>query len=407
MVLFIVLLFLLTVTVYSFRGFLKSLNIPVRKLLWGYGWAVVVFVAGVLAIWYRQVVNYSNVSGVLNILISVAFVIFLILLFAFCCFIIDDLKRVLEWCVLSISQKRFARYPKRSNLAGFVAVLLSGVVVLLVMYGALFGITHYKVHRITFEHEDVPSSFDGFKIAQISDMHLGTFAHVSQIEKGLKKLQHEQPDLIVFTGDMVNNLSSEAEPYVEIINSLKAAYGKFAILGNHDYAHYAGDLSPQEREEDVNRLRVHLANMGFDLLENESTTIHRNSDSIFIAGVENWGIAPFPQYGDLDKALAGVDSSGFIILLSHDPSHWTEKVIDFPRNVALTLSGHTHGMQFGIELVGFKWSPVQYRYRNWAGMHSSKGRSLYVNRGFGSIGFPGRVGVRPEITIIELKSTSF
>ncbi|MCF8362831.1 MAG: metallophosphoesterase [Prolixibacteraceae bacterium] len=304
----------------------------------------------------------------------------------------------------SLIRRKITRFVSHSKASGFIAFSFSALLLILIMYGTIWGFSNYKTHTVQFQHENIPEAFDGFKIVQISDMHLGTYGSIKQVEKGLKLVKKQQADLIVFTGDMVNNISTEATPYVDVLKNITAPFGKYAILGNHDYAHYAGDLTELKMQTDTENLRKIIKQMGFEMLENEHEVIHKSNDSIILAGVENWGIAPFPQYGDLDKALKGLKNNNFVVLLSHDPSHWDKQVLQHPVDIALTLSGHTHGMQFGIELGGYKWSPVQYRYGKWAGLYQHNKKFLYVNRGFGGIGFPGRVGIRPEITVIELKS---
>lgn len=404
MIWYVSLLIFIALIAYSFCGFKGAFKARTSKLLMIYGTLLTVFTGVILLMWQRQTMDYGNVSFLLNLLIGLVTVLFLFLLFSIFFFGIEDITRFLAWAFGSLIKTKIRAYPKRSIIIARTVLLIGVFTLTLVLYGVFFGFSHYKVHHVVVEHEDIPESFNGYTIAQLSDMHLGTFGRIQQVEKGLLLLQNENPDLILFTGDLVNNLSSEAIPYVDLLKALNAPYGKFAVLGNHDYAHYAGQLAKIDQEADELKLRNILNAMGFSILENLNTAIHCGNDSIVIAGVENWGIAPFPQYGDLSEALAGVSDSNFVVLLSHDPSHYTEQVLGFPVQVDLTLSGHTHGMQFGFELFNFKWSPVQYRYSKWAGLYEENNRFLYVNRGFGGIGFPGRIGIRPEITIIELRS---
>lgn len=404
MILIVSLLILITLIVYSFLGFKGAFKTRTSKLLMVYGVFLTIFVSGILLIWQRQTSDYGNVTLWLNVLVGMLTAIFLLLLFSIFFFGIEDISRLFVWAFASLVKMKARAFPKRSFFVARTLLFIGVLTLFLVLYGVFFGFSHYRVHRVVFEHDDIPKSFDGYTVAQLSDMHLGTFGSIRQVEKGLKLLQNEHPDLLLFTGDLVNNRSLEAIPYIDLLKALNAPYGKFAVLGNHDYAHYAGQLAEIDQEADELKLRGILNAMGFTILENQNTSIFRGNDSIVIAGVENWGIAPFPQYGDLSKALVGVSDSSFVVLLSHDPSHWTEEVLNYPVQVDLTLSGHTHGMQFGIEWSNFKWSPVQYRYSKWAGLYMHNNSSLYVNRGFGGIGFPGRIGIRPEITIIELRS---
>ncbi len=398
----LILLVFIAFTAYSYFGFHSSLKASHRKLLRVFGLLLALIIIGNLFIWHRQLTNYGNTSIGLNLLIGLFTTLFLTLLISLIIFLAEDIVRFFIWIARSFTKKK--NYPKRVRATAQTALALGTFTLILVFYGVLIGFTHYKVHRVVFEHENIPKEFDGFTIAQLSDMHLGTFGSVKQVEKGIEMLQHETFDMLVFTGDLVNNVSAEAVPYIDLLKSIKAPYGKYAVLGNHDYAHYAGRLTPHEQEDDLEQLRTYLAAMNFIVLENRHENIHRGHKHIVLAGVENWGIAPFPQYGDLEKALTGINDTDFVLLLSHDPSHWSKQVLNFPVQIELTLSGHTHGMQLGIELNNFKWSPVQYRYPNWSGMHREQNQFLYVNRGFGGIGFPGRIGIRPEITIIELRS---
>jgi predicted MPP superfamily phosphohydrolase len=224
------------------------------------------------------------------------------------------------------------------------------------------------------------------------------------VKLGLETIQNLAPDLILFTGDLVNNTSDEFDKFIPYLKALSAPLGKFAILGNHDYGLYYKWESDEAKAQNEQRIRNHHDSIGFDLLENQNRTIEKNGAKINLLGVENWGRPPFPPKGNLDKAKEGIVDNTFNLLLSHDPHHWEDIVLNDSQHIHLTLSGHTHGMQMGIELPGWKWSPVSLRYKNWAGLYQEKGQYLYVNRGFGHIGFPGRVGIKPEITFLELKS---
>lgn len=292
--------------------------------------------------------------------------------------------------------------PERTRFVSQVGLLLAGIPFVSFIYGMTRGKHDYKVHRHTLYFDDLPEAFDGFTITQISDIHAGSFRNAAAVQRGIDLINAQNSDLFVFTGDLVNNEAKEIEPWQDHFGQIKAPYGKFAILGNHDYGDYISWRSWQEKAHNLHTLKLHHASIGHRLLLDEHVTIEREGQSITLLGVENWGHG-FGQRGDLEKALLGVDKNTFKILLSHDPSHWDAQVKDHTSDIHLTLSGHTHGMQFGIELPGLRWSPVKYRYPNWAGMTSHCGRYLYVNRGFGFLGFEGRVGIWPEITVIELK----
>ena len=249
----------------------------------------------------------------------------------------------------------------------------------------------------------MPSSFDGYQITQISDIHSGSFDNKQKVEYAVDLINQQQSDVLFFTGDLVNNKTSEMDNWKVIFSKLKAKDGLFSVLGNHDYGDYMRWPNKQAKSQNFQDMLDLQKEMGFNLLLNESRYIQKNEERIAIVGVENWGKG-FKQKGDLDQAVSGIEANDFKILLSHDPSHWEYKVVDHPMHFHLTLSGHTHGMQFGIEIPGFiKWSPVKWRYKFWAGIYNKAGQVLNVNRGFGYLAFPGRVGIWPEITVITLK----
>jgi len=272
--------------------------------------------------------------------------------------------------------------------------------------GMIRGRTHVKIFREQIGLETLPPSFNGLKIVQLSDIHLaGFYNQPDHIRNVVKQVNRLGADLILFTGDMVHNFSEEMDPFITIFNQLSAPLGKLAILGNHDYGHYFAWESEQAERANLERVKDQIRAAGFDLLLNEHRTLSLNGDSLEIVGVENWGKPPFPQEGDLVKAMEGSSPGLMKILLSHDPSHWNLKVKG-REPIALTLSGHTHGMQFGIEIGKFRWSPSRWTYKQWAGLYRENGQYLYVNRGLGYTGFPGRVGIRPEITLLTLTNES-
>ena len=287
-------------------------------------------------------------------------------------------------------------------------ILISGAVLGLFTFisfgmGMARGRTHVKVFRETVHIKRLPDTFDGLRIVQLSDIHLaGFYKHPGYIRKVVKLVNELEPDLLCFTGDMVHNFSEEVDPFTEILNGILAPLGKYAVLGNHDYGTYYNWDSKEEEAANLERVKAQIRASGFDLLLNENRVISLNGDSLTLIGVENWGKPPFPQMGDLPRAMSGVHPDHIKILLSHDPSHWDLQVSN-KKDIDLTLSGHTHGMQFGIEIGKFRWSPSKWTYRHWAGLYKENGQQLYVNRGLGYTGFPGRVGIRPEITLITLK----
>ncbi len=272
-----------------------------------------------------------------------------------------------------------------------------------IVHGMTRGKYRFKTHRVTLSFPDLPDAFDGFTITQLSDIHSGSFDDRPEVQKGIEMANAQNSDLMVFTGDLVNNKATEMDHWIEAFAKLKAPFGKFSILGNHDYGDYVPWPSQEAKMQNLQDVKDLHPKIGFKLLLNESVTIEKDGQSIQLVGVENWGERGFTKHGDLKQAMSDVPNEAFKILLSHDPSHWNAQVIPYPSLIQLTLSGHTHGLQFGIELFGFKWSPIKYIYKHWAGLYEKAGQYLYVNRGFGFHGFPGRVGIHPEITVITLK----
>jgi len=294
--------------------------------------------------------------------------------------------------------------PSRNRIITLGSVLLTAIPFFSMLYGMTFGKYRYTVDKIKLSFSDLPTSFDGFKIIQISDIHSGTFDSIVQVRKGIDLIMDQKADLILFTGDLVNSNKNEIDPYIETFSHLSAPYGMFSVMGNHDYYGMyripKGDYASKSAylSDFYNKHKL----MGFEILNNSSKTITKQDGSISLIGVENWGAGPFPKKGDLTKALDGVSENAFSILMSHDPTHWDHHVLKHPQKIHLTLAGHTHGMQFGINFLGIKWSPVKYRYKRWMGIYKELDQFLYVNRGFGFLAWPGRVGMRPEVTLIEL-----
>jgi uncharacterized protein len=292
--------------------------------------------------------------------------------------------------------------PTRRALISQIGLGLAAIPFAGIIYGMLKGKYDYRVHRHQIFFKDLPEAFDGFTITQLSDIHAGSFDDPEAVKRGVALANAQQSDILFFTGDMVNNEAVELEPYLDIFGALTAPLGKFSILGNHDYGDYKWWASPAEKAANLKQLKTHHKTLGFNLLLDENLEIERNGQKLTLIGVENWGHG-FAQYGNLAKAMTGVAQDSFKILLSHDPTHWEKQVKAAENHIHLTLSGHTHGAQMGVEIGGFKWSPIKYRYPKWAGLYEENGRYLHINRGFGFLGFSGRVGIAPEISVIELK----
>lgn len=324
-------------------------------------------------------------------------------------FIVDDIRRLIQWAAGKLLFKNTEGEQlgeegiSRSVFLSWLGLAAGGGLFSTLVYG--FSNKYaYQVRRVKMSFENLPPAFRGLKIVQLSDIHSGSFNNKQAVLNGVNKVLNEKPDIILFTGDLVNDRSVEMQEYTDIFKRLAAPLGVYSTLGNHDYGDYASwpDNGVSKQQNLENLKRVH-AGLGWRLLMNEHVAIEKNSQQIALIGIENWSAkARFPKYGRMDKAYAGTEKYPFKILMSHDPSHWDAQVRPKYPDVDLTLSGHTHGMQFGIEIPGFKWSPVQYVYRQWAGLYEEGKQKLYVNRGFGFIGYPGRVGILPEITVIEL-----
>jgi predicted MPP superfamily phosphohydrolase len=293
--------------------------------------------------------------------------------------------------------------PSRRSFISKIALGLAAIPLTSLLYGMYKGKYNFKVLTYELKYDDLPDAFDGFTITQISDIHSGSFDNVNMVNYGIDLINKQQSDVILFTGDLVNNKTSEVLPWIPYFGKINAPYGVYSVLGNHDYGDYTRWETPEEKTQNIEALYRAQKEMGWDLLLNESRIIEKEGQRLAIVGVENWG-SGFKKAGDLDKALENVAAEDFKVLLSHDPSHWEAKVLPHPYTVHLTLSGHTHGMQFGIEIPGWiKWSPVKWRYKQWAGIYEQAKQRLNVNRGFGYLAYPGRVGIWPEISVITLK----
>lgn len=327
---------------------------------------------------------------------------FTIVLFLFA----EDIFRVLRIIYFQIFKKETSfSIPSRRKFISQIALGLAAIPLISMLYGIYRGKYNFKVLKYQLTFKDLPEAFDGYQITQISDIHSGSLDNPKKVAYAVDLINAQQSDLLLFTGDMVNTTAEELLPWKKLFTKLSAKDGKFSILGNHDYGDYFTWNTVEEKQANFQKLEQYQKEMGFTLLKNESKFIQRNQQRLALVGVENWGIG-FKQRGDLKKATSKIAAKDFKILMSHDPTHWAHKAVKEDYHYHLTLSGHTHGMQFGIEIPGWiKWSPVQWRYPHWAGMYEEKGQYLNVNRGFGYLAYPGRVGIWPEITVITLKKT--
>lgn len=317
----------------------------------------------------------------------------------------EDIIRAVAGIYDKLFSSKDAFYlPSRRKFISQIALGLAAIPFSSLLYGMYRGKYNFRVLNYTLHFKDLPEAFDGYRLTQISDIHSGSFDNPQKIAYAVDLINKQQSNIILFTGDMVNNKATEMLPWIDVFAKLKAEDGVYSVLGNHDYGDYVSWNTEQEKAANLDQLKQIQKDMGFDLLLNESRFIKKGNDRLALIGVENWGKGGFKKSGDLQKAIKKVDVSDFKILLSHDPSHWEAQVVPHDYHYHLTLSGHTHGMQFGIEIPGIiKWSPVKWRYKQWAGIYENLGQYLNVNRGFGYLGYPGRVGIWPEITVIELK----
>lgn len=345
---------------------------------------------------------YGNLSIPFALFFTLVCFKLIIILFLF----FEDISRV----VLSIINFFFnfsdAKIFERRSFLSKIALLVASIPIPFVLYGIYKGRYNYKVYKYDLSFDDLPEDFDGYQITHISDIHSGSLKNKNNVEYAVKLINEQKSDLILFTGDIINNKSNELIKWKDLLSTMKASDGKFSVLGNHDYGDYVNWNNKQEKEDNFSDLLNFQKQMGFKLLLNENIKIKKGESNISLIGVENWGKGRFKKKGDIDKACIGLNKRDFKIVLSHDPSHWDKILIDHKTHFHLTLSGHTHGMQFGIEIPGWvKWSPAKWAYRQWAGLYNEKNQFLNVNRGFGVLGFPGRVGIPPEISVITLKKS--
>jgi len=330
-------------------------------------------------------------------------------LFAAFILLIDEVRRLFQWIVSLVFPS--AATPSavtgeptipRSEFLATTAVVAGAGLMGTFAFGIISGAHDYRIRRIKLPLKNLPKAFDGIKIAQLSDIHSGSFFNKTAVKGGVEMLMKEKPDIAFFTGDLVNDRATEVKDYINIFDKVKAPLGVHSTLGNHDYGDYFKWASQEAKNSNLNDLKKAHKLLGWNLMLDENRAIKVDGEEIGLIGIQNWGSGNFAKYGDLEKAYRGTDSYPVKILLSHDPSHWRAQVLPQYKDIDLAFAGHTHGMQFGVEIGKLKWSPVQYRYKEWAGLYEENDQYLYVNRGFGYLGYPGRVGILPEITIIEL-----
>lgn len=397
------------IDLYIFQG-IKTLTVSLdssttRKLIYGSFWAVNILFMALIALGF---LTFDRTKGMKTyqiwafnafILVMVPKLVFALVLLG------QDVVRLFGMganYALGQSNTEGGYLPSRRVFVSQLGLGLAAIPFAGIIYGILKGKYDYTVHRHTLFFKDLPDAFDGLTITQLSDIHAGSFDNPEAVKRGMALANAQKSDLFFFTGDLVNNEATEIEPYLDIFKDLHAPLGKFSILGNHDYGDYKWWKSAADKADNFVLLKTYHKALGFKLMLDENLEIEKNGQKLTLIGVENWGHG-FAQYGDLSKAMTGVSQDSFKILLSHDPTHWEKQVKKLDKHVHLTLSGHTHGAQMGVEIKGFKWSPIKYRYPKWAGLYEENGRFLHINRGFGFLGFSGRVGISPEITVLTLR----
>jgi uncharacterized protein len=399
-ILIIVAIFLL-IDIYIFRSLSRTQT--KRWLKWLFPLSSLIHVS-VYTVYFLMFSRGSLFAPyVMNLLVGITFLFFVGKLFTMLILMAEQFGNIVLFSRNTISPKRESTMPSRRKFVRNVSLGAAALPFTSGIFGLLIGKYMYKVNEVKLKSSKLPRSLSGLRVVQISDFHAGSFDWFDQVKEGLQMINDLKPDIIVFTGDLVNNRAQEVLPFQKLWTNLNAKHGKFAVLGNHDYGDYIPWEKEGEREENLNIMKRFYEETGFKLLLNEHETIDVNGEKLAIVGVENWGTGRFPQYGDLPKALNGLDEDTYKILLSHDPDHWKFEVKSFASRIDLTLSGHTHGAQFGVPIPFMgKWSPASWRYDYWRGLYQEKDRNLYVNTGFGFLGYPGRINMAPEITLFTI-----
>lgn len=376
-----------------------------KRTIYSFFWGITVLsVLSVFLVNATQLVN----DELRRILVVGIVIVYFSKFFGVLALLFEDIYRAGQWIIAKFMPPKEVAEPVKEGItrSEFMAkASLIAVAVPLVTFGAgiASGAHNYRVRRRTISLPNLPAAFDGIIIGQLSDIHSGSFFSRPGVKKGIDLLLDEKPDVVFFTGDLVNDLASEVSKYKDLFAKVRAPLGVFSTLGNHDYGDYVNWRNPEDRKKNLSDLIRTHKEMGWDILLNENRTLKVDGEEIAILGVENWGAGRFSKHGDLAAAYKGTEEKPIKLLLSHDPSHWDAQVRpDFP-DIDVTFAGHTHGFQFGVEIGDFRWSPSKYIYKQWADLHQEGNQYIYVNRGFGFIGYPGRIGILPEITIVELK----
>lgn len=405
----IVIMLLLDLYVFQIiKALASGATVKTKLIIYSVYWTL-----SVAAVAFLMLLPYFNSDTwpktIRNYLFATFVGLFVAKLLAAIFFVLDDARRAITWVLSKIfpetdteTNTNAAWNLNRSAFLSWLGIGVGGTFLGTFVYG-FSNKYNYQLKRIRLTYNNLPPGFKGLKIVHISDIHSGSFSDKTAVERGVDMVLKENADLILFTGDLVNDHAEEMVNYKDVFNKIKAPMGVYSTLGNHDYGDYVNWETPAAKKQNLENLKNVHSQMGWRLLMNEHVALERNGDAIALLGIENWGAkANFPKYGKMELAYPGTEKYPFKILMSHDPSHWDAEIRPKYADIDLMLSGHTHGMQFGLETPFFKWSPVQWMYKQWAGLYEEGKQKLYVNRGYGFIGYPGRVGILPEITLIEL-----
>lgn len=404
-----ILVVLIDLQVYrALRRTIQRLHPVIRLIIWILMWGTTAFVVGIV-VWYHLADHLFLEVGIRQWIISAVLVVCGSKLFAVVFVLLDDIQFYMRKVIRYFRNRRSTKATTggkvitRSQFLAKTALVAAAVPFSGAMFGILRGVYDYRIRRRTLYLPNLPAAFDGITIGQISDIHSNANYNRVAVQGGVEMLMNEKPDVIFFTGDLVNFRANEVNEFINIFDKIKAPLGVYSVTGNHDYGNYMWWPSEQARRKNFQDFLAAHKQLGYDILMNEHRFLKTGGEKIAILGVENWGTGRFPKLGRLDLAHAGTEDVPVKLLLSHDPSHWDAQVRPNYPDIDVMFAGHTHGFQLGVEIGDFKWSPAQYAYKQWADLYKEDDQYLYVNRGFGSIGYLGRIGMPPELTIVELK----
>jgi predicted MPP superfamily phosphohydrolase len=400
----IAILFFLIIDYYFYQAVkigIKSWSNEAQKWVKYIYWSIPVISLGLVVLGFVLFPVYVNVK-IRNFIGAVIFVIYISKILGTILLLIGDIVNFFRWAGQKVIQPENTEKLTRSDFLAKAAVAIGTTHLGVLAYGIISGAHDYRIKRVVLKLKNLPKQFEGMTIAQLSDIHSGSFYNKTAVQGGVDMLLKEKPEMVFFTGDLVNNEAKELNEYFDVFKRVKAPLGVFSTLGNHDYGDYIPWSSPKAKEQNLNTLIEGHKLMGWDILMDENRAITLGGETLGIIGIQNWGAGGFVKKGDLNKALIGTEEYSNKLLLSHDPSHWRNQVLE-KTDIDAAFAGHTHGMQYGVSIGNFQFSPVQFRYKEWAGLYQENGQQLYVNKGFGFLGYPGRVGMLPEITIFELQ----